>query len=232
MTVIVLQAGAARRVWGRDPAAARIAVDALTGVARETLAELRVTLRDDVVAPDDARPSSSARLRPLGVAVTVHRDGPPLPAAVERRRVRVVREALTNADAARRADHRPRRHRGDRRATSASTVTDAGRSGAPPHAGVAGTGTGLRGLAERVAGCGGELRCGPHGAGFRVEARLPVAQAVPRDRPRPDRRRPGPRPRRACGCSSTPSPTSRSSARRSTASRRSTRHGGCGPTSC
>ena len=57
MTVIVLQAGAAQRVWARDPAAARIAVDALTGVARETLAELRVTLR----AADDAAPRGSTR---------------------------------------------------------------------------------------------------------------------------------------------------------------------------
>ena len=52
-------------------------------------------------------------------------------------------------------------------------VADTGRAGAP-RARIAGTGTGLRGMAERVSACGGELRYGPHGRGFRIEARLPL----------------------------------------------------------
>ena len=46
-----------------------------------------------------------------------------------------------------------------------------------PAGAVAGTGTGLRGMAERVAACGGELAHGPAGRGYRVVARLPLAEA-------------------------------------------------------
>ena len=41
-----------------------------------------------------------------------------------------------------------------------------------------GTGTGLRGMAERVALAGGTLRHGGEGPGFRVEARLPLEPAL------------------------------------------------------
>ena len=87
----------------------------------------------------------------------------------------VVQEALTNAarhaapttvDVAIRRD-------GDELLV---TVTDAGPDPgvAPVVAPVQGTGTGLRGMAERVEAAGGTLRYGGEGRGFRVEARLPL----------------------------------------------------------
>jgi signal transduction histidine kinase len=174
MTVVVLQAGAAQRVWGRDPAAARVAIEALTGVARATLAELRATLRDTAPTDTPALDELAARMRPLGLDVVLRHE--PLPAGVERVVTAVVQEALTNA--ARYAAPTTVRVDVQRAGDDALvTVVDDGRSGpAAPGARIAGTGTGLRGLAERVAAAGGELRHGPAGRGFRVEARLPVAR--------------------------------------------------------
>ena len=177
MTVVVLQAGAAQRVWGRDPAAARIAIEALTDVARETLADLRVTLRGATPSGAPTLDELAARMRPLGLDVVVRSD--PLPAGAERLATAIVQEALTNA-----ARHAAPttvgvdvvRDGGD----VVVSVTDGGRRGAPPpDRPIAGTGTGLQGMAERVAAHGGELSCGPWGAGFRVEARVPAGEAVP-----------------------------------------------------
>ena len=179
MTVVVLQAGAAQRVWGSDPAAARIAVDALTEVARETLAELRETLRGAAPARLDALEELVDRVRPLGLDVTLEREAGSLPPDTGHVVFAVIQEALTNAA----------RHAAPTSVTvslrrSADdvvvVVADAGRRpGAAPAARPLGTGTGLRGMAERVAGAGGTLHYGGDGPGFRVEARLPVREAVP-----------------------------------------------------
>jgi signal transduction histidine kinase len=186
MTVIVLQAAAAQRVWGHDPAAARVAVAALTEVARETLAGLRVTLRDagsgDPPVRLEALSELVARVRPLGVDVVLSRDAElaALPAGVDHAAFAVVQEALTNAvrHAAPTTVLVQLRRAGDELVVE---VVDSGRApGAEPPAAAAGTGTGLHGMAERVAAHGGELHYGPEGRGFRVAARLPLAEvAVP-----------------------------------------------------
>jgi signal transduction histidine kinase len=178
MTVIVLQAGAAQRVWGHDAAAARVAVEALTAVARETLSDLRAALRG--VAPEDAGRLDElvARVRMLGLDVTVTQEPGAVPAELDLPVYAMVQEALTNVA----------RHAGP---TSVDvvirrdgdvllvTVRDAGRregaAVAPP---VAGTGTGLQGMAERVEAAGGTLRYGGDGPGFRIEARLPLEPAL------------------------------------------------------
>ena len=180
MTVIVLQAGAAQRVWARDPAAARVAVDALTEVARETLAELRVTLRaadpDGGASGLDALDELAARVRGLGVGVELDRDQrlDDLPPGIARVVHAIVKETLTNA--ARHAAPTSVRVRIAREdGALVVVVADDGRApGAAPSSPVAGTGTGLRGMRERVAAVGGELTYGAAGAGFRVQARLPL----------------------------------------------------------
>jgi signal transduction histidine kinase len=175
MTVIVLQAGAARRVWGHDPAAARIAVAALTGVARETLSDLRSALRGVAPARVDQLDELVARVRPLGLDVTISREGDIVPSDLEHPVYAVVQEALTNAA----------RHAAPTTVEIAIriaagellvTVCDAGpHPGAHPTvAPVAGSGMGLQGMAERVEAAGGTLCYGGAGAGFRVEARLPL----------------------------------------------------------
>lgn len=182
MTVIVLQAGAAQRVWTRDAAAARVAVDALAEVARDTLAELRVTLRaadpDGSAARLDALDELAARVRCLGLDVTLDRDGTldDLPAGVGRVAYAVVQEALTNAarHAAPTTVRVGLRREGD---AIRVEVVDSGRTpGAAPASDLVGTGTGLQGMAERVEAAGGALRYGAAGPGFRVEARLPLEQ--------------------------------------------------------
>ena len=184
MTVIVLQAGAAQRVWSRDPSAALVAIDALADVARRTLSELRVTLRG-TEPPDppgrlDALEELAARVRPLGVetAIALAPDLEDVPPAVERVAFAVVQEALTNVvrhAAPTRVDVEVARDGDELRVA----VTDRGpQPGGPAPAGVIGTGTGLRGMAERVEDAGGRLGYGAHGAGFRVEARLPVAEVA------------------------------------------------------
>ena len=97
MTVIVLQAGAARRVWGHDAAAARIAVEALTGVARETLSDLRAALRGAAPARVDQLDELVVRVRPLGLDVSIVRDVDAVPADLDHPVYAVVQEALTNA---------------------------------------------------------------------------------------------------------------------------------------
>ena len=155
LTVIVLQAEAAQRVWDARPDDAREAVVALAQVARETLSDLRVALdaEDDVGSIEDL----VAQVRRLGVEVNVSGENGDEVA------FRVVREALTNAvrhAAPTRVDVQLRPDR--------VIVTDTG----GPGTGVPGAGTGLRGLAERLAARGGELRHGPSGGGYRVEAIL------------------------------------------------------------
>lgn len=157
LTVIVLQAEAAQRVWDTQPTAARGALTALADVARGTLGELRVALEHGPTAGElDAL---LGQVRQLGVEVTVTGTAAPLDPVL----FTVVREALTNAV----------RHAAPTRAAvqlrpDGVTVTDTG----GPGTGVTGTGTGLRGLAERVAARGGVLRHGPLNGGYRVEARL------------------------------------------------------------
>lgn len=182
MTVIVLQAGAAQRVWGSDPAAARTAVGALAEVARTTLAQLRITLHG--AAPADPTPRLGgldeliARVRPLGLDVVVTHEVAEMPAALDHVAYAVIQEALTNAvrHAAPTTVDIGLRRVGDELVVE---VVDHGRApGAVPPAATTGTGSGLRGMAERVAAGGGELRYGPVGSGFSVTARLPLVAAA------------------------------------------------------
>jgi signal transduction histidine kinase len=85
---------------------------------------------------------------------------------------RIVQEALTNVTRhAGGAVATVRVGYGDRELTV--QVDDDGRGPSTP--GEPGTGTGLRGMHERVAALGGDLEVGPRpGGGFRVRARLPL----------------------------------------------------------
>jgi signal transduction histidine kinase len=180
MTVIVLQAGAAQRVWGHDPAAARVAVAALGDVARATLAELRETLRGAPPARLGALEEIAARVRPLGVEVEIAGEDEldAVPPSVEQAAYAVVQEALTNAvrHAAPTTARVELRRAGDDLLVE---VADSGRAPGPAAtAAVTGTGSGLQGMAERVAAHGGELRYGAAGGGFRVAARLPLTEVA------------------------------------------------------
>jgi signal transduction histidine kinase len=183
VSVMVVQAGAARSVLDRDPAASVRALGAVEATGREALTEMRRLL--GILRPDgedaDHSPQPSldrlgaliARSRDAGLDVELRVEGRagPLAPGVDLTAFRLVQEALTNA----------LKHGGRgparvvlRWSADLLEVEVANRIAADPAAhGLAGGGHGLVGMRERVALCGGELRAGPIGRGFVVRARLP-----------------------------------------------------------
>lgn len=194
LNVMILQAGAGRRMLDRDATMTAEALATVEAVGRDALAELDRTLGVlDATSPRrspglDALGELTARVTGAGVPVRLTVLGEPraLPAGVDRAAYRVVQEALTNV-----AKHAP----GARTDVEVSygpdtlelTVTDrpaaaaAGPAGAsPPAAHVAGTpapGRGIEGIRARVDALGGTSDVGPDGrGGWRVRCTVPVAR--------------------------------------------------------
>ena len=184
MSVMVVQAGAARTVIDRDPEAARAAIARIEETGRDGLTEMRRligVLTDPGTEPDLAPQPGLAQLdalletvRGAGVPVeAVTRGQPhPLPPSADLIAYRVVQEALTNV-----VKHAPGAHARVLLDWSddalAIEVADDGRGG---DAGTTG-GHGLIGMRERVALHGGSLQTGVRpGGGFAVRVRLPLAE--------------------------------------------------------
>ena len=191
VSVMVIQAGAARQVLATEPDQAEAALLAVEAAGRDTMAELRHLLgllappadgeSDERLAP---QPSLS-RLSPLidriafaGLPVEVRISGEPrpLPAGVDVTAYRIIQEALTNAlrhgdgvkaeVTVRYADHALRVEI----LNTGPSVLTGGRS---PVA--AGEGRGLLGLRQRGAVYGGDLDARRRlGGGFRVRAKIPL----------------------------------------------------------
>ncbi|CAN5541209.1 sensor histidine kinase [soil metagenome] len=186
MGVMVIQAGAARRVLRRRPDDAEEAVSTIESTGREALSEMRRlvgVLRENAGLADRAPQPSLERITDLVAAASVE-DLPvtleivgeprPLPPGVDLAAYRIIQEALTNA----------RRYAGRARVSVTigygpdnltATVLDDGRGAAanPPIGD--GPRHGLVGMQERVALYGGTLRVGPRaGGGFEVRASLPL----------------------------------------------------------
>ena len=184
VSVMVVQAAAAKRIVEREPDRAEEAIVSIEGTGREALAEMRRLLgvlrrgdEDLALAP---QPSLSrvdallARTRAAGLDVALERSGDdaPLPAGVDLAAYRVVQEALANVVRHAGAEHATVRLTYDPRAVVVEVVDD-GR-GAANGGGKAGHG--LVGLRERVDLYGGDFEAGPRAeGGFGVRARLPVA---------------------------------------------------------
>jgi signal transduction histidine kinase len=191
VSVMVIQAGAARQVLASEPDEAEAALLAVEAAGRDTMTELRHLL--GLLAPsstgeDDERLSpqpSLSRLSPLidriafaGLPVEVRISGEPrpLPAGVDVTAYRIIQEALTNAlkhgdgvkaeVTVRYADHALRVEV----LNSGPSVLSGGRP-----AGSEGEGRGLLGLRQRVAVYGGDLDARRRlGGGFRVRAKIPL----------------------------------------------------------
>ena len=172
LSVIALKSELARKLLGRDPAAAEREVRDVEAVARESLQEARAAvlgLRRASLASeiDQARDALTA----AGIEVTV-RTSDPFPATVEAPLAFAVREATTNVlrhSRARRCEI-ALRPAGDR---AVLEVRDDGIGGSDSPE----RGAGLRGLGERMAEAGGTLEVGPApGGGFRLVAAVPVPQ--------------------------------------------------------
>jgi signal transduction histidine kinase len=194
MSVVAVRSGVARMVLGSRPEEAAEALGIIEAVSRQGLAELRRIVgvlrhSEDGVSggdpPADLAPAPGLadlpalvdQVRQAGIRVELRIEGAarPLPEGQDLSAYRIVQEALTNVA----------RHAGP---AAAATLTvrylpglveigcvddGAGRADTPePGEG----GHGLIGMRERVALYGGELSAGPAGRGFRVVARLPVAE--------------------------------------------------------
>jgi len=101
LTIIALQAGAARRMWTSDPPKAKAALAIVTQVAAHGAAELRMGFDSGLVlAGGAARLTDIAALvdnaRAAGLPVSVDGDRPDLPDDIELALFRVLQEALTN----------------------------------------------------------------------------------------------------------------------------------------
>ncbi len=182
VSVMVIQAGAARQVLRTSPEQAEQSILAVESVGRDAMAELRRFLGalsdDDEAAGIAPQPGIEAlstlldRVREAGLAATFEVDGAPraVPASLDTTVYRIVQEALTNAL---------------RYARQAATlvrlswesdqlrleILDDG----PASAEGEGSGRGLVGMRERASLVGGRLEAGPRlGGGYAVRAWLPL----------------------------------------------------------
>lgn len=191
LSLVTIQAAAARRVLATDPAFAETALAAMETSARAALADLDHVLgllRDD--RRDGSQPAPQATLsdvarlveatRAGGITVTVQREGDlaTLPAAVSREAYRIVQEGLTNAirHAGRNADELAV----DLTLAFDSTALRLELTNPTALGGGAGTagrggGRGLAGIRERVAVLRGTVEAGPVDDQWRLAVTLPVA---------------------------------------------------------
>ncbi|WP_109472389.1 sensor histidine kinase [Ornithinimicrobium cavernae] len=199
VSVMGVQAAAARRVLERNPDAAREALGAIEGSSRNAVGQMREllgTLRSGELAADgsteDGGPDPETDRAPqpglddlpelvhqactptceVSYALVENRPGDAgeVPAALQLTAYRIAQESLANV----------RRHS---TATRASVVVRVGETlevevldnGAPRH-GTSGTGLGQQGMRERAELLGGAVEIGRrHGAGYRVRVTLPLS---------------------------------------------------------
>jgi signal transduction histidine kinase len=180
VSVMGIQASAARRAMDKDPGKARVALTAVEQGARTAVDELHRML-GALRAPDDPAPSAAAgiegvealtdRVRDAGLTADYAVFGEPVPltASVSQAAYRIVQEAVTNTLKHAQATEVDVRIRYLAQELEID-VADDGRGGSPVRAGL-----GLIGMRERVSVHGGTVEAAPRsGGGFRVRARLPL----------------------------------------------------------
>ncbi|GAA4085833.1 sensor histidine kinase [Nonomuraea soli] len=182
VSVMTVQAAAARRVLTEDPEQAREALSAIESTGRVAMREMR-HLVEVLRGPAERGPQPGMGLLPqlveqmreAGLPTSLVVEGEPaaLPAGVDLAAYRLVQEGLTNslrhagsaAQAVVTVRHRP--------GELDVEVRDDGRGPEPEGEGRGGHG--LVGIRERVALYGGILRAGPRqGGGFEIQARFPL----------------------------------------------------------
>ncbi len=185
VSMMVVQAGAERRVLGERQSSTREVLETVEQIGRDALTEMRRLvgmLRSDAHDPLSPQPGLRdlptlvTQVREAGLAVRLEIDGErrELPVGLELSVYRIVQEALTNA----------LKHAGDAKATvrlfyGAESleleVSDDGRGAAGVAATAVGGGHGLVGMRERVALYGGRFEAARRaGGGFTVRALLPI----------------------------------------------------------
>jgi signal transduction histidine kinase len=182
VSMMVVQAGAERRVVDDANGSTREVLQTIEQIGRSALTEMRRLLgmlrsdADDPLAPQpglDDLPTLVGQVREAGLPVELHVDGErrELPVGIELSAYRIVQEALTNA-----LKHAGKAHASVRvRYGADSLELEIVDDGAGARAPVASGGHGLVGMRERVALYGGRLDAGrrPSG-GFAVRVLLPI----------------------------------------------------------
>ena len=185
VSVIAIQAGAARAVQATKPEAAAQALGLIETTARETLIELNrllgVLRGGNGVTPDrspqpgiDQLAGLVEELRAAGLEVDARVEGKaePLPPALDLSAYRILQEATTNVLKHARARRVDIRVRYSETMLALDVRDDGAGDGSDP---ASSSGHGLIGMRERVALFGGQLRAGREPAGgFSVHARLPI----------------------------------------------------------
>ncbi|GAA3080992.1 sensor histidine kinase [Streptomyces rectiviolaceus] len=170
LSVVVVKAEATRRLAPRDLDAALGQVADIESVGRQALTEIREAVtgyREGSLATDLDR--ARDLLDAAGIEAVVRQSGPPLAPQTGALLGWVVRESATNVVRHSRATRCEIEVTGTAERTRL-LITDDGRG-----VGSAKPGSGLKGLAERLAAAGGSLESGPAPrGGFRVTAELPV----------------------------------------------------------
>lgn len=184
VSLMTVQAGAARTVVDDDPAAARRAIEAVEQAGREVLGELRHLL--GVLRPQteltELAPQPGLHAIPelveefesagLPVELTVLGDEIDLPARVDLSVYRITQEALTNV----------LRHAGSDASARVTLTTnvdevvlDVVDDGDGPTSVTGGSGHGIVGMRERAQILGGTLIAGPRPQrGFQVKVHIPL----------------------------------------------------------
>jgi signal transduction histidine kinase len=180
VSVMTVQAGAARLLLDEDSARARQSLVAVEETGRQALAEMRRLLgilRGDerqTLAPQPGTADIESlvdQVRAAGLPVDVVVEGRPraLAPGIDLAAYRVVQEALTNALKHARATHAGVSIHYGRDALELAVVND----GRVPRDGRGGHG--IVGMRERVTLYGGEFDAGPRSeGGYAVHARLPL----------------------------------------------------------
>jgi len=182
VSMIVLQAGAERRVLDGADSSTREVLETVERTGRSALTEMRRLLgmlRGDEYRPLTPQPSLAdvptliGQLSDAGLPVELHVEGEPteLPVGIDLSAYRIVQEALTNA----------LKHAGDARASvdirygADSLELEIADDGAGVATPTESGGHGLVGMRERVALYGGRLDAGLRpGGGFAVRVLLPI----------------------------------------------------------
>jgi signal transduction histidine kinase len=182
VSMMVVQAGAERRILDRDHDSTREVLDTIEQIGRGALTEMRRLVgmlrsdSGDPLAPQpglDELPTLVAQVGEAGlpVALTVEGERRELPVGIELSAYRIVQEALTNA----------LKHAGEARASvhvrygAESLELEIVDDGTGVSAPVSSGGHGLVGMRERVALYGGRFDAGHHpSGGFRVRVLLPI----------------------------------------------------------
>jgi signal transduction histidine kinase len=182
VSMMVVQAGAERRVLEHANGSTREVLETIEQIGRSALTEMRRLLgmlrsdADDPLAPQpglDDLPTLVGQVREAGLPVELSVDGErrELPVGIELSAYRIVQEALTNALKHAGEAHASVRVRYGADSLELEIVDD----GAGARAAVGSGGHGLVGMRERVALYGGRLDAGrrPNG-GFAVRVLLPI----------------------------------------------------------